>query len=235
MSYILEALKKSEQQRAIGQVPGIDSEHERTPDSTAGNWIRVVVIVLALNAGLLALLLWPATETGTGRPLEPVAEPVTPVQQRTPMLARETPPPPVPERPLQPVAPLKPIPEPPPPKPRQLEPVALPAAGTTAVAVVAPSTEPQIAPSPVQAVQAEEPPPLPVWPQIPSHLFQQLRGDLHLDVHVHSEQVQDRFVLINLRKYHEGEKLQEGPQLDAITQEGVILSFRGQRFRVKAK
>ena len=231
MSYILEALKKSEQQRTIGQVPGIDSVHERAPDSAAGNWIRVVAVVLVLNAGLLVLLLWPENESG--RPPEPVAEPVPPVQQRAPVLARETSPPPVPERPVRPAVPLKPIPVPPP-TPRKREPVTIPTTGKTAVAVPA-SPEPHLAPPPVQVAQVDEPPSLPVWPQIPSHLFQQLNGKLHLDVHVYSEQVQDRFVLINLRKYHEGEKLQEGPQLDAITAEGVILSLRGQRFRVKAK
>jgi len=54
-------------------------------------------------------------------------------------------------------------------------------------------------------------------------------------VHVFSDQPQKSFVLINMRKYREGEKLQEGPQLDEITPEGVILSFSGQRFRLQAQ
>jgi len=92
--------------------------------------------------------------------------------------------------------------------------------------------------------QAEQPstpavkayaPELPVWPQIPTHLFQQLSGSLRLDVHVFSDQPQKSFVLINMRKYRQGEKLQEGAQLDEITPEGVILSFSGQRFKLQAQ
>ncbi|MEN8763519.1 MAG: general secretion pathway protein GspB [Thiogranum sp.] len=94
--------------------------------------------------------------------------------------------------------------------------------------------EPRAEQAPRPSVKAAIPA-LPVWPQIPSHLFQQLNGSLRLDVHVFSDQPQKSFVLINMRKYREGEKLQEGPQLDEITAEGVILSFNGQRFRLQAQ
>ncbi|MFQ5643892.1 MAG: general secretion pathway protein GspB, partial [Thiogranum sp.] len=76
---------------------------------------------------------------------------------------------------------------------------------------------------------------LPVWPQIPAHLFQQLKGGIRLDVHVYSDRPQDRFVLINLQKYRVGDRLQEGPLLDEITPTGVILSFQGQQFMVRAQ
>ncbi|MGB5538108.1 MAG: general secretion pathway protein GspB, partial [Thiogranum sp.] len=94
--------------------------------------------------------------------------------------------------------------------------------------------QPQAEQPPRPAVKADAPA-LPVWPQIPTHLFQQLSGNLRLDVHVFSDQPQKSFVLINMRKYRQGEKLQEGPQLDEITAEGVILSFSGQRFRLQAQ
>jgi general secretion pathway protein B len=76
---------------------------------------------------------------------------------------------------------------------------------------------------------------LPVWPQIPGHLFQQFKGGIRLDVHVYSDAPQDRFVLVNMQKYRAGDQLQEGPLLDEITLEGVILSFQGQQFRVLAQ
>ncbi len=76
---------------------------------------------------------------------------------------------------------------------------------------------------------------LPVWPQIPQALFAQLPDSLRLDVHVYAKNPAERFVLVNLQKYREGETLREGPLLEAITPEGVILSFRGQRFRMLAK
>ena len=76
---------------------------------------------------------------------------------------------------------------------------------------------------------------LPVWPQVSSQLFREINSSLRLDVHVYSEHPQERFILINLQKYKEGEQLQEGPVVDEITPVGVIFSFRGQRFRVPAK
>ena len=42
MSYILEALKKSEQQREIGRVPGITSVHDAWVDEKAfGTYVRL--------------------------------------------------------------------------------------------------------------------------------------------------------------------------------------------------
>jgi len=76
---------------------------------------------------------------------------------------------------------------------------------------------------------------LPVWPQVSTHIFQKLRGNLRLDVHVYSERPRDRFVLINLQKYREGERLQEGPVVDEITAEGVVLSLQGEKFLVRAQ
>jgi len=54
--------------------------------------------------------------------------------------------------------------------------------------------------------------------------------ELHLDIHVHSPSPGDRFVFVNMRKYQEGETLKEGPQVERITAEGVILNQRGLRF-----
>ncbi|MBL8267547.1 general secretion pathway protein GspB [Steroidobacter sp.] len=54
--------------------------------------------------------------------------------------------------------------------------------------------------------------------------------DLHLDIHVHSQKPAERFVFVNMRKYLEGETLREGPSVERITAEGVILNQRGLRF-----
>ena len=59
MSYILEALKKSELQRGIGQVPGISSAHEKPGHRVTGKWLWIVTLFLVLNLVLLAVLLWP--------------------------------------------------------------------------------------------------------------------------------------------------------------------------------
>jgi general secretion pathway protein B len=54
--------------------------------------------------------------------------------------------------------------------------------------------------------------------------------ELHLDVHVYGNQPSERFVFINMRKYHEGTTLQEGPTVEHIRRDGVILSYHGLRF-----
>jgi general secretion pathway protein B len=54
--------------------------------------------------------------------------------------------------------------------------------------------------------------------------------DLHLDVHVYATNPSERFVYINMRKYREGNTLAEGPVLERIRRDGVVLDYRGLRF-----
>jgi general secretion pathway protein B len=54
--------------------------------------------------------------------------------------------------------------------------------------------------------------------------------DLHLDVHVYATKPTERFVYINMRKYREGATLAEGPRVERIRRDGVVLSYRGLRF-----
>jgi general secretion pathway protein B len=54
--------------------------------------------------------------------------------------------------------------------------------------------------------------------------------ELHLDIHVYSEQPAERFVFINMSKYKEDGTLAEGPVVKEIVPEGVVLEHRGTRF-----
>jgi general secretion pathway protein B len=54
--------------------------------------------------------------------------------------------------------------------------------------------------------------------------------ELHIDLHVYAESPGGRFVFINKRKYREGETLQEGPRVEEITRNGVVLNQHGRRF-----
>jgi general secretion pathway protein B len=54
--------------------------------------------------------------------------------------------------------------------------------------------------------------------------------DLHLDIHVNSNNAAERFVFVNMRKYTEGQTLSEGPVVEHITADGVILNYHGLRF-----
>jgi hypothetical protein len=53
---------------------------------------------------------------------------------------------------------------------------------------------------------------------------------LRLELHGYAEQPSARFVFINGRKYAEGERLAEGPDLVAVEPRGAVLSFAGRRF-----
>ncbi|MGA7538365.1 MAG: general secretion pathway protein GspB [Steroidobacteraceae bacterium] len=53
---------------------------------------------------------------------------------------------------------------------------------------------------------------------------------LHLDLHVFAQRRQDRFVMINMHRLQEGDTLANGVQVEAIRPDGVVLSYRGTRF-----
>ena len=54
--------------------------------------------------------------------------------------------------------------------------------------------------------------------------------NLQLELHVFSPNPVERFVFINASRYGEGDILQEGPQVITITIDGVILSYAGENF-----
>jgi general secretion pathway protein B len=248
MSYILDALRKAEQERELGQVPGLASQQERTAVVAGGRWTWVLLAVLTVNAGLLAYALWPESApegrglaaAGPEVPAVAAPPPVAEYAQRppAPQVARRVPAPvaaTLPEVAAQPPArPLEPSPEPEslpepesPPAPLRLLPPLPSRPQATASEPVAAETHP------APAAPANDN--LLVWPKIPAKLFRQINSELRLDVHVYSEHPQERFVLINMLKYGEGDQLQEGPVVDEITPDGVILSFRGQRFQMRSQ
>jgi general secretion pathway protein B len=55
-------------------------------------------------------------------------------------------------------------------------------------------------------------------------------AELHLDIHVYSEVPADRFVYINMVRHRENSRLAEGPIVREITPEGVILDYSGTEF-----
>lgn len=54
--------------------------------------------------------------------------------------------------------------------------------------------------------------------------------ELHVDIHVYSEIAEDRFVFINMNKHKEGTRLAEGPLVKEITPQGVVLVHNGISF-----
>jgi general secretion pathway protein B len=54
--------------------------------------------------------------------------------------------------------------------------------------------------------------------------------ELRLDLHVFAARAQDRFVMINMKKLHEGDSLPQGVRVESITPDGAVLSHNGARF-----
>lgn len=55
-------------------------------------------------------------------------------------------------------------------------------------------------------------------------------AELHLDIHVYSEDPTERFVFINMVKHREKSRIAEGPIVNEITLDGVILRYQGRDF-----
>ena len=53
---------------------------------------------------------------------------------------------------------------------------------------------------------------------------------LRVDLHVYAAKPEERFVLINMHRLHEGDSRPEGVRVESITPEGVVLSYQGAKF-----
>jgi general secretion pathway protein B len=66
-------------------------------------------------------------------------------------------------------------------------------------------------------------------------LYQQVAAatqlpQLRLDLHAYAARPEDRWVIINMHKLHEGDSSPEGVHVETISPEGVVLSYQGTRF-----
>ena len=54
--------------------------------------------------------------------------------------------------------------------------------------------------------------------------------ELTVDLHIFTDDIAKRAVFINGRRYTQGATLTEGPKVEEITRDGAVLNFRGRRF-----
>ncbi len=221
MSFILDALRKSESERqrqGSAEFAGVPTS---TVSSGAPRWLWILAALLAVNlAVLIGLLMRPdvrAVETvdapvvESTLPSESAPEPAVPaISESAAMSTTDE------ESFLEQVAtarrnapPLDEIPEPAPEVPEP--------ASSFEAAAEAPVAEDSNAAG------------LPSFVEVLTNGTVQL-PDLHLDIHVYSEVPEDRFVFINMSKQRERSQLSEGPIVEEITPDGVILEYDGTRF-----
>jgi general secretion pathway protein B len=210
MSFILDALKKSETER---QQQG-PSDFANVPSSAeaprAPRWLWALALLLAVN---LAVLLGVLLRDDTPEVIPPSGQ-ASPAQVGTSAgssfserieEARER------ESASRVNVATNP------------EPVAQPPVETPAQEA-RPTTPPQSLPQSGFSLEA-----LPTADELRAKGMIQL-ADLHLDIHVYSEKPADRFVFINMVRHREKSRLAEGPIVQEITPEGVILDYGGTRF-----
>ena len=288
MSYILDALKKSEAERRLGQVPR-PTETYATPGAPGRRRLLpwLLGLLLVFNGALVALLLADRQDIPflAGIPLgKPAAEPgpvpkaagegappALPVQARTappaasgqgttePGRADEAAPSELsrqrarsPETGAAATETPEPVVDSPVVEELIREELAAQARRNTRVAGSAAPPGRAREPAPSQVVEdpagsaetgpvaetgaaAGEPvdpgPQPPLLESLPSSFRQQL-PELRINVYVYADRPQDRFVMINMRKYREGASIGEGLRLESIGRESLTLAFEGTRFRL---
>ncbi len=202
MSYILDALRKSDQQRHRGATPTLLSVPAATPPQRRSE---------PLIYGIAALVLIGAgTLIGWLRPWETKSAPV-------------------PARPA--VAVSQPAPAPPdaapamaisaPPKTAEPPPALTPATPNPGAALVPPlvSTPQGNTPAPAVVTLGE----------LPISIRQEL-PEMAVALHAYSQKPRDRLVSINNTLLREGDTAAPGVRLEEITPEGMVLSYKGFRF-----
>lgn len=230
MSFILDALRKSDAERQRAVSPGLSDVRYAAQRSKRNIWLPILVVVLAANAVFLAVQ-W------LGRDAAPVPPPPAVV----PEVAATSPP----TADLPPAADIRPLAR----EAEFGEPLLEPDVESEFLAPPGAPPDPVVAPVVVEAAEAMLPAATPA-PARPSRILagddlptaEQLMGAgslnipiLNLDLHVYSETPAGRFVVINSRKYKEADQLSEGPTVEAITSDGVILSSQGRRFTLSRK
>jgi general secretion pathway protein B len=239
MSFILDALKKSETERQRQTVPGLMDIRSRERRNRLPVWALVLAALLGINLLVLAFVLMKGSAPAAHAPAQapsapdaaassppaaghfspldatPVYAPEIPVTAADGAAAAESPATSAPMTTQPPMVPHSPIARP----------------GTAAGSGKAPvpftrRPDPLLTDEDLEANSQEI---LPSISEI-SLSGEQALPELHLDVHVYSTKPADRFVYINMRKYHEGAALQEGPTVERIRRDGVVLNYQNLRF-----
>jgi hypothetical protein len=75
---------------------------------------------------------------------------------------------------------------------------------------------------------------LPGMRALPSDVQASL-GRLTINAHVYNDVPAGRMVIINMNRYQEGERLREGPRVEAINVTGAVLSYQSYRFQLNVR
>ncbi|MDX8391349.1 MAG: general secretion pathway protein GspB [Mariprofundaceae bacterium] len=234
MSYILDALKKSDNEARKGQLPSIHSQHtdagEMLPrPAWQAMLIGVLSIALLIVAGMqifstyvfspqdkhaLLTMAQPATQSITQSTVQPLAAPmIAPTVQPNPAVRTDSTMPKVMPPPEEHPAYAKPVEQ----------------AQTENVKTM--HTPPQA----ISIPMASEPASRSQMPPLRSELavsVQQALPEIQISGHIFDQKPQARMVFINGRIQRQGDSISPQLRLVSITAAGVAFDFRGTAFRI---
>lgn len=226
MSYILDALRKSDQLRQRGAAPTLllGQASVAAPRRPA-LWSYGLLAFVLLGAGIAIgwLRPWQPAPAPVAIAAKP-AQPELKAQNSSPLPATQAAPAPAPvsaaalarQRASASVKPVE--------RQRAAVPKVIAKAPNKAVAPL-PESSPPARREPVAAL-----PSVIMMSELPLAIQQELPA-MSVSVHAYSGNAADRLVGINNRLLHEGQDVAPGLRLEEITPDGMILGYKGYRFR----
>jgi len=210
MSYILDALKKSDQQRRLGATPTLQAVQLTVPAPKRPLFVYYTLLaVVLLGTGVLIGWLQPWQAEQPVRVMEPAAAiPPTPVWQQAASAPLAAPS----EMPVA-MKPNKPA-----------------LAGSATPAPVAPipdKTFPEISADIAEVAPDQE---ALRFDELPVQIQREI-PEMTVQFHAYSGNPGERLVSINSIRLREGGSLMLGLRLEEITPDGMIFSYKGYRFR----
>ena len=223
MSYILEALKKSDQQRQRGATPKLPTEQEAgvaVKHFSSVHYGVIAAVLLCAGVAIGWLRPWQetqpvnATEPTAGLPIADRAAPATPSDQSE-MPRKSEQKISMPETAAVVQA-----------APQKADTSSFASTSTSAVMAV-PVLAQKKHTSPADVSQEQKAIP---FAELPMNLQQEIPA-MAIQLHSYSSNPANSLVSINSRMLKEGDSLMPGLKLEQITQDGVILSYKGYRFQ----
>ncbi|MCH8500062.1 MAG: general secretion pathway protein GspB [Marinobacter sp.] len=222
MSYILDALRKSEAERQQGRVPDLGQQFQliHKPPRRRMPWLALLALALTLNALVLLVWLWP--DRSAPDVAQAPVQAVAPIEAPAPSMAPST----VVEG--SEITPQNAAIEPEPPviatEERAPEPVAEVQEAPT---LIVPSNNPRVLPADLAQGSTSRVPHLIEMPLA----FQRAVPNLVFNSHLFTSDPAGRRVIINDHYLAPGDSF-AGIRVEQITSDGVVLMMHGQRFRV---
>lgn len=229
MSYILDALRKSEQERRPGSALGMarpDPGPAILPRRRIGWYALPIAGVLVLIVGAYLLVLRPMDETPT----------TVATIEATSMTAPSVPAPSSAPKALDTPAPASNVASV---APQAKPPATRPVRDLVEQTRVAPKPAPRAA----APVRASIPTPIPAATsariaddvrllRVMPPDFQRSLPEMVVNIHVYAAAAAERILYINNRQYHAGDKVRDDVIVEEIVEDGAVLSFRGTRFKL---